>query len=50
MEAMEHGYGSCDLGFYQASEKSWKFNNNFVQRYKDASPGEREALANIDTL
>jgi len=36
MEAMEHGYGSCDLGFYQ--------------RYNDANPGEREALANIDTL
>lgn len=26
------------------------FAHNYVQRYKDASPGEREALANIDTL
>jgi len=36
MEAMEHGYGSCDLGFYK--------------RYKDANQGEREALANSQTL
>lgn len=51
MEAMEHGYGSCDLGFYKVKKISLISTlKMYIKRYNDANPGEREALANIDTL